>query len=454
MSEKFPKIKLDLDFVKSLFRNAGCKNLYVKELAWNHDSKRQIYLTTDLSAFNIFPNKMELNPEMHPGIKSTQKKKPKNSDRIFGHLNFFWLTPDSTRDEAKHAKLIFYPQYPEVRLSGFLKGTKSIPSKFLREKSGETYTNRLLFLGTDKEENTFGFLAVSCTGLRKELRAEANYELDAAINRIEIRKGKSAEQRLISKLRSIHQAGWHKGVRLRKGVRIPCNASNAVGYTLEALLGIEPNGKNAPDYEGYEVKALTVSDFSKPTNKVVTVFTPEPDVGIYVRNFLEFMKEYGYDDLRGRPDRKNFGGIHRVGKRHDRTKLLLQLAGFKIATKDKYDTDGQLELVDEAKKLAAGWTFSKLVDGWKNKHEKAVYVPALKKISKGEFKFSNKIKICYGADFLCVLNSLFRGDLYLDPGVKVEHWSSKKKKTKKRNQFRAKASVMPTLYTSTKDVSL
>jgi hypothetical protein len=197
MSDIFPKIKLDLNFVKSLFRNAGCKNLYVKELAWNHDSKRQIYLTTDLSAFNMFPNKMELSPEMPPGIKSTQKKKPKNSDRIFGHLNFFWLTPDSVPDKAKHAKLIFYPQYPEVRFSGFLKGTRSIPSKYLREKSGETYTNRLLFLGTDKEENTFGFLAVGRTGLRRELRAECDYALEAAINRIEIRKGKTAEQRLI-----------------------------------------------------------------------------------------------------------------------------------------------------------------------------------------------------------------------------------------------------------------
>ena len=453
MSEKFPKIKLDLSFVKSLFRNEGCKNLYVKELAWNHDSKRQIYLTSDLSAFNMFPNEMELTPEMPPGITSTKKKKPKGSDRIFGHLKFFWLTPDSIRDEAKHAKLIFYPQYPEVRLSGFLKGTKSIPSKYLREKSGEEYSNRLLFLGTDKQDNTFGFLAVGCTDLRKELRAEGDYSVDAAINRVKIRQGISAEQRLISKLRSIHRGGWHSGMRLKEGKRIPCNSSNAVGYTLEALLGIEPNGKNAPDYEGFEVKALTVSDFSKPTNKVVTVFTPEPNVGLYVRNFLEFMTEYGYNDLRGRPDRKNFGGIHRVGKRHDRTKLLLQLAGFKIAANDKYDIDGQLELVDEAQKLAAGWTFRKLVDGWKNKHEKAVYVPALKNISRGEFKFSNKIKICYGADFLCVLNSLFLGDLYLDPGVKVEHWSSKKKKTKKRNQFRAKASVLPTLYTSTKDVS-
>ena len=106
MSEKFPKAKLDLDSVKSLFRNVGCKNLYVKELAWNHDSKRQIYLTTDLSAFNMFPNKMELGPEMPPGVTSTQKPKPKNSDRIYGHLSFFWLTPDSVRDEAKHAKLI------------------------------------------------------------------------------------------------------------------------------------------------------------------------------------------------------------------------------------------------------------------------------------------------------------------------------------------------------------
>ncbi len=130
-----------------------------------------------------------------------------------------------------------------------------------------------------------------------------------------------------------------------------------------------------------------------------------------------------------------------------------------VAQPEKYDWPGNIRelqnVIERAMILSnAGWTFRKLVEGWKNKHEKAVYVPVIKHKTDSEFKFSDKVTICYGADFLCVLNALFRGDLYLDPGVKVEHWSSDKKKIKKRNQFRAKASVLPSLYTNSKEVVL
>jgi hypothetical protein len=455
-SERFPAAKLNLDTIKSLFQKIGCKNLYVKELAWNHDSKRQIYLTPDLSAFNMLPSNMEFVTDRPGGIAPTQKKKNKGSNRIFGHLTFAWLSLNAEIDEAKHAKLIFYPQYPEVRFSGFLKGTTSIPSQFLKEKSGEKFPNRILFLATDKVERTYGFLAVGHRSLREELRHEPGYSVDAGLNRISIYKGEKDESKLIRILSTIHAAGWQRGARLQRGKLISYNASNAVGYTLEALLGVEPNGINAPDYAGFEVKALTVSNFDKPSNKVVTVFTPEPNVGLYAANFLKFMQEYGYEDLRGRKDRRNFGGIHRVGVRHNRTRLLLSLAGFISTVSNKYDAEGQLQLVDEAKRLAAGWTFAKLIDGWKNKHEKAVYVPAMKrtKNSKCEFWFGNRIQLCHGADFLLVLKCLMSGDLFLDPGVKAENWSAKQPNFKKRNQFRTKASNLPKLYLDSKTIKL
>ncbi|MCP4480418.1 MAG: hypothetical protein GY818_20230, partial [Planctomycetaceae bacterium] len=144
--ERFPDRPLELSEIKQWFVEFGCSSLYIKEMAWNHDSKRQVYLSTDLSPFNIFPNHIEDCPPMPTGLVATKKNKPKGSDRIFGHLDLWWITQDLTIDNAKFAKLIFYPQYPEVRLSGFVRGTKSIPSRFLREKSGETYENRLLFL--------------------------------------------------------------------------------------------------------------------------------------------------------------------------------------------------------------------------------------------------------------------------------------------------------------------
>ena len=67
-SERFPEEPLSLEEVQSVLHRAGCRRLYVKELAWNHDSKRQVYLTTDLSAFNMFPNRVQYDPPMPKGL--------------------------------------------------------------------------------------------------------------------------------------------------------------------------------------------------------------------------------------------------------------------------------------------------------------------------------------------------------------------------------------------------
>ncbi|MGB1129259.1 MAG: hypothetical protein ACPG4K_04365, partial [Haloferula sp.] len=118
-----------------VWKYSAANNGWVEILAWNHDSKRQIYLTTDLSAFNMFPNRVELDPPMPPGLSSTGKKVKRGQSRIFGHMDFAWAVPDEPLCPAVEAKLIYYPQYPEVRLSGFLRGASLIPSKYLREKS-------------------------------------------------------------------------------------------------------------------------------------------------------------------------------------------------------------------------------------------------------------------------------------------------------------------------------
>ncbi len=425
-------------------------------MAWNHDSKRQVYLSTDLSPFNIFPNHIEDCPPMPTGLVATKKNKPKGSDRIFGHLDLWWITQDLTIDNAKFAKLIFYPQYPEVRLSGFVRGTKSIPSRFLREKSGETYENRLLFLGTDRTTRTYAFLAVGHTRLRNQVRNESGYEIDAGLNRIELQNDSTSEKRLLTTLSDIHRSGWHEGKRLKKGVTIPYNAPNAVGYTLEALMGIEPNGYNAPDYEGFEIKALTSTKLNWSSKKVVTVMTPEPDIGAYCKSIRAFLEKYGYPDQRGRTDRRNFGGIYKVGgKRHSLTGLILGLTGYSLSDPDHIEPNGRLQLTDEMMEIAAGWSFRKLLEIWTRKHEAAVYVPAISRREPNQqFRYLDQVLICEGADFFRVLRCFLDGDLYLDPSVKAEGWESSTTKIKKRNQFRIKLCSIPKLYKSSKIVSL
>ena len=54
--------------------------------------------------------------------------------------------------------------------------------------------------------------------------------------------------------------------------------------------------------------------------------TPEPTHGLYKSKGTEFfIRNYGYPDKLGRPDRMNFGGIHKVGEIHHTTKLELKL---------------------------------------------------------------------------------------------------------------------------------
>lgn len=455
MPEKFPQQELKLTEIKSWFRELRCTTLFVKELAWNHDSKRQIYLSTDLSPFNQFPNRMEVSPPLHPSIRATRKPKAKGSDRIFGYLDFYWLSPDLSLDNASEAKLIFYPQYPETRLSGFLRGSMTVPSKYLREKSGEVFKNRLLFLGTDRQSKTIGFLAVGHQDLRDQVRNEGEYDQSAGLNRLEISGASTSEQRLLSALRKIHSGGWHNGVRLKDGIHIPCVAPQAVGFTLEALLGIAPNSDNAPDFEGYEVKALTVQKPGWTSSKAVTLMTPEPDIGIYCKSIHEFLSAYGYADRKGRADRQNFGGVYRLGNRHHLTGLLLRLVGYSLSQPDRLDSEGVLALVDDDLHTAAAWSFAKLLDVWKRKHEKAVYVQVHKRTCPAvQFHYLKEVQICEGADFIRVLKCIAEGKLYLDPAVKAEGWNSGNPKIKKRNQFRIPTQSISDLYRTSKFVAI
>ncbi|MGP1308877.1 MAG: MvaI/BcnI family restriction endonuclease [Phycisphaerales bacterium] len=457
-SERFPAELLSLEQVQGVLYRAGCRRLYVKELAWNHDSKRQIYLTTDLSAFNMFPNRVQYDPPMPVGLTSTRKTRNMDQGRIFGHLRFRWLTPDGASSTATDAKIIYYPQYPEVRLSGFLKGVTNVPSKYLREKSGEVYPNRLLFLGVTGDDAVVALLAVGHDNLRDQLRALAAYRVDAGLNAIPLLDPTEPTRlRMLRDLRAVHDKGWIAGKRLTGTGAVPYNSPNAVGYTLEAELGVTPNGENAPDHLGWEVKGHTVTRFGSTTNKAVTVFTPEPDRGLYREcGPLEFLRRWGYRDRLGTVDRVNFGGIHRVGRVTKLTGLCVKLPGFDPALPDRMAPDGMVALVTPEGELAAGWSFAKLIDCWRRKHAAAVYVPALKRTSASNvaFHYGPEVLVCEGTDFLQVLNAMQEGLLYLDPALKATDWSSGSPTIKRRNQFRIRMSDIPVLYRKTSTETL
>ena len=112
-------------------------------------------------------------------------------------------------------------------------------------------------------------------------------------------------------------------------------------------------------------------------------------------------------------------------------------------------------LVDEELEIAAAWSFAKLIDIWKSKHEKAVFVQALKRKNQNvEFRYLDQVQICEGADFFKVLKCIAEGKLYLDPAVKAEKWQLPGMKVKKRNQFRIAMRSISDLYRTSKLVDV
>lgn len=73
------------------------------------------------------------------------------------------------------------------------------------------------------------------------------------------------------------------------------------------------------------------------------------------------MRRFGYPDKNQRPDRLNFGGIHRVGERQSSTGLTMQLTGYDAARGRITDASGAIVLVSDAGELAAAWPFSGLL---------------------------------------------------------------------------------------------
>jgi hypothetical protein len=451
---RWPDLPLDLERVVRLFSSEGCQQLWVKQLAQNDDSKRQIYLSSDLLAFNILhPRNVALAPPARKGLVGTKKPVKAGAQRLFGTLDFKWLFLDHSPEPARHAKLIYYPQYPEVRFSGFCLGVKSIPTVYLKEKAGEIFTNRLLFLGVAPKNQTFGFLTVGHDLLTDELRKADGENPKRALIAISIANADfDSKQRLLKGLHRIYRRGWIRGCRLTAEGLKENDAPNAIGYTLEAQLGIPNNGQNLPDFEGFEIKATAAGTDGKPLEKAITLMTPEPDLGVYkTKGALEFLKRWGYPHDSDPLNRVNFGGIYRFGHYHPVTGLKLDIRGYHSLHPNLIDPTGCVMLIDADGTVAAGWSFSKLLQVWSRKHTRAAYVSAETRGSPRKFRYAAHVTLCEGTDLLKVLKMLSSGDLYLDPGIKAEKWRSSSPVLKKRNQFRTKPSQLKNLYEHTQD---
>ena len=425
---------MNLTNLKSLFADNGCTKIYVKKLAPNDNSKNQVYFGGSFEILNILPISE---------IK-TEAAGDWNKERFKATINFSWFDNDGLIFPAPNSQLILYPKYPEVRFSGFLKGCEKAPSKLMAQR----LPDRLLFFSVAKQGGVLGYVADPNSEIAVEF-SKLSLSIEHGVFKvIELQEIANNKERLLTELLRIYNLGWSNSKRLDSlGNILPCDAPNCGGYTLEAELGITPNGYSEPDFLGWEVKQFGVNKLDKVDSAIITLMTPEPTHGLYASSgAADFIKKYGYADKSGRPDRMNFGGVHKTGERHHLTDLQLELVGFDSNTGKIRSTDGRIALIDKDDNEAASWSFSSMLLHWNRKHNQACYVPSLSETEiERKYRYGNKIILGTGTDFQLFLAQMALGNIYYDPGIKMENISTKPK-IKKRSQFRIKSKHLPNLY--------
>lgn len=418
--------------IKEILRQKEVKKIYIKNLAPNDNSKNQVYLGGSFEILNIFPIK-----EIHSEPAGEWKR-----ERFKASVHFYWISPNGELSESPEAQLILYPKYPEVRLSGFLKGCNNPPSDLMKQRTKD----RILLLGISPEGFIIAHVCHPDSELAREIESQKNFEMVGLFKCFDIEQQENSKKTLLNELLRVHLKGWMPSRRLDKyGNSIDCNAPNCGGYTLEAELGISPNGYSEPDFLGWEVKQFSAK--RNNNSAIITLMTPEPTDGEYKEKGVEyFIRTYGYEDKKGREDRINFGGIYKIGEFSTTKTLRMELYGFDNENGKIKNTDGKIALLDKNDNEAASWSFTSLMKHWNRKHNKACYVPSLCKTDNGRmYRFDNDILLGTGTDFQLFLLQISRGLIYYDPAIKLENQATKPL-IKRRSQFRTKHQNIQHLY--------
>tara|TARA_R110001592_G_scaffold28879_4_gene105272 strand:+ start:4176 stop:5483 length:1308 start_codon:yes stop_codon:yes gene_type:complete len=425
---------MNLTNLKSIYINNGCKKVYVKTLSPNDNSKNQVYIGGNFEVLNIIPLAEIV----------TEEAGDWNKERFKAKINFSWIDNEGSIFPAPQAQLILYPKYPEVRFSGFLAKCQKCPSELMTQR----LAGRLLFFSVAQNGTILGYVTSPESEIAKEFNQTEFDSVHGVFSVIDLPKAKNNRAVLLGELKRIHELGWINSKRLDSdGNIMDCRSPNCGGYTLEAELGVTPNGYSEPDFMGWEVKQFGVVNFNRTKSKAITLMTPEPTDGLYKTEGTEyFVRTYGYKDRRGRSDRLNFGGVHKIGEKHHLTNLTMQLIGFDVESGKIRNTNGRIALLDEKENETASWSFSSMLTHWNRKHNQACYVPSLSEIKpERKYKYGNKILLGTGTDFQLFLGQMALGNIYYDPGIKLENISTKPK-IKKRSQFRIKSGFLPNLY--------
>lgn len=448
--------ELSLGSLLETFKSKDVTHIYYKILSPNDNSKNQPYMAGHITDLGFLPT-----GEVTESSSTSRKTNdPKRQIKYAIELNYSWVSPEGNIYPSPDAKLIYYPQYPEVRLSGFVTKCGFDMAGWMDPLKKGRAEGRVLFLGITRSEEILAYLAIPDSRIAKEVLDYPSVEISGVFKELN-EKGKSKEATsksiLLQELKRIHLDDWIESKRFNKdGVLMPYTAQNGGGYTLEAELGVMPNGYADPDFMGWEIKQFGVTRCDLINGKALTLMTPEPNGGFYGEQGAEaFMRKYGYKSA-NIDDRMDFTGLHIAGKVSDRSGLKLVVEGYDKENEIITDATGCIALLDSAGNPAALWTFSKLIEHWKRKHAKAAYIPSLSRKeadSSKSYNYCNNVRLYEGTTFTHLLHAIAETHVYYDPGIKLEN-ASTTPKTKRRNQFRIKSKLLSNLYKNQSDIDI
>lgn len=422
-----------LDEIATLLTAHGAYEALIKPLSKNHNDKNQIYSGRDFAP--LYPM-FDVDFSMR-GASSSRKKSGKTKGKSIPEAvfrDFVWLDAGGRKVRARDVKMIIYAQYPETRLSGFSTVENTMPDAMSVGFTKQHPTMpRYLVLG---RRGSGGVVAIMIADPSSLFISDVDALPAATGSRVwkHLRLRATAPERLVTML--ANAAGKPlPGRRLDSaGQTLPFNGTQVCGYTLEHALGIIPNSDKNGDFEGIELKSHTQAK--------VTLFTPEPDMGLYASDFAKFMTTYGYLDGEGH---YRVTGIHRVGSRCEKSGLTLKVRNHsrEESLAASADNDVHLGLFDDDDILTAGWSLERMLNCWNSKHNEAVYIPAVKtSLADPELlrqgyrytvEFSQNVMWCRETSAERLFEALYNGTLFLDPAPK--YCPGNPKLTKRRSQW-------------------
>lgn len=426
----------------------------IKPLTRNHNDKNQIYSGSDFRPlYPMFDVRFDMRGASSSTKKGGQSHGQPIPEALFSH--FVWIDDAEREIAARSVRMIIYSQYPETRLSGFRTVENTMPEAMSVEfTKAQPEAVRYLVLG---RRGTGEAVAVMVVDPAPDFVDAVAALPGASGSRVwkHLRLLSSAPQRLAALLASA--AGQlMPGRRLdARGNTLPFNGTQVCGYTLEHALGIIPNSGKDGDFEGIELKTHT--------QKKVTLFTPEPDMGLYEADFAGFMTRYGYQDDNGH---FRLTGIHRVGVRCAKSGLTLRIMNYDrgASLAASADRNVHLGLFDDDGNFAAGWSLERMLNCWSSKHNETVYVPATKTtcndpelVAAGHrhmVGFSDTVLWCRLTSAEQLFEALYNGTLFLDPAPK--YCPGEPSQNKRRSQWRVNdiAEAARDLYSEVRRVSL